>query len=165
MSHPKLLEVIRSYGIGNGIYNWIQSFITGRKQIVRINQSFSDPMPVLSGIPQGSVVGPLLFLVYMDDVTQVVSKFTKVSLFADDAKFYSNNSEDLQISLNNMCTFFEARQLNLAKEKCEHISFGKKKDNQDFTLSNIPVRHTPLIKDLGIFISSHLKSESHIILS
>ena len=161
VSHPKLLEVIKSYGIGQQLYKWIESFITNRKQFVRINESFSNPMPVLSGIPQGSVIGPLLFLLYMDDVTKVVSKLTTVSLFADDAKFYSHDSEDLQASLNNVCLFFETRQLTLAKEKCEHIFFGKIKETVDFSLSGQTISQTSLIKDLGVFISSDLKWESH----
>ena len=73
------------------MYKWIQSFVTDRVQFVQINQNFSNPKPVLSGIPQGSVIGPILFLLYMDDVTKVVSKHTTVSLFADDAKFYSHD--------------------------------------------------------------------------
>ena len=106
VSHPKLLEVIRSYGIGKNLYNWIACFLKNRKQFVRINNSLSDPTEVVSGIPQGSVIGPLLFILYMDDVNKVVSQFTTVSLFADDAKFSSTNSQDLQKTLDNVETFF-----------------------------------------------------------
>lgn len=161
VTHPKLLEVIRSYGIGNNLYNWIKSFLSNRIQLVRVDNSFSNPAEVVSGIPQGSVIGPLFFILYMDDINKVVSENTTVSLFADDAKFSSTSCEDLQKSLDNIKSFFDTRQLNLAKEKCEHITFSKKPEPTTFYLSKTPINKTTMIKDLGIFICSDLKWQSH----
>ena len=162
VSHPKLLEVVKSYGITDEILKWIECFLKDRTQHVRINNSFSDFLEVISGIPQGSVLGPLLFLLYMDDITKITSDETKVSLFADDAKFYSNNPNALQNTLNKAYDFFQTRQLSLAQEKCEHITFSKNKQDQDFRITNTIIKKCSLVKDLGVFISSDLKWESHV---
>ena len=91
VSHVKLLEVVKSYGIEGNLYNWIKSFLSDRKQHVSIKQSISESRDVLSGVPQGSVMGPLLFLMYIDDVSKLASANTSICLFADDTKVYSTN--------------------------------------------------------------------------
>jgi hypothetical protein len=105
VSHPKLFEVIKSYGIDGNILKWITTFLIGRTQRVRINSSFSNPLPVRSGVPQGSVVGPLLFLLYIDDISSISTDTTAVSLYADDMKIYSLDATELQRSLNMACSF------------------------------------------------------------
>ena len=85
-----------------------------------------------------------------------------LSLFADDAKFYSHKAEDLQKSLENVRLFFESRQLNLAQEKCDHICFGKNNEETNFNLSHSIISRTSLVKDLGVYISSDLKWDSHV---
>ena len=108
VSHNKLLQVLTSYGIGGCLHKWITNFLTDRTQRVTIKDTLSKSLKVLSGVPQGSVLGPILFLIYIDDVTKACLSNSTIALFADDAKvFFSNKPEGLQSSLNNIDMFFK----------------------------------------------------------
>ena len=85
--HMRLLSKLYSYGINEELINWI-SFLVNRSQQVRINNVFSRPQAVLSGIPQGSVLGPLLFIIYINDLPDICRAMCHTYLFADDAKLY-----------------------------------------------------------------------------
>ena len=156
VSHPKLLEVLVSYGINGSLFQWIKSFLTGRSQIVTIKQSLSEPVEVKSGVPQGSVLGPLLFILFIDDLASVTSPSTKISLFADDAKVYATDQSTLQNDLNSICDFLQKRQLQLAPDKCEHLTICKSTTNHQFFMDNTQVRCSTSVKDLGIMISANL---------
>ena len=66
--HRRLLGKLRSYGISSNLYGWIKAFLTGRSQTVRVNGEESISAPVISRIPQGSVLGPILFVIYINDI-------------------------------------------------------------------------------------------------
>ena len=85
--HQRLLIKLQGYGIKGKILGWIQEFLSNRKQRVVVNGFSSDWKPVTSGIPQGSVLGPVPFLVYINDLPDVLNCLKK--LFADDGKIYS----------------------------------------------------------------------------
>ena len=100
--HSRLLHKLHHYGINGSLHNWISSFLQGRQQSVVIQGSPSRPAEVLSGVPQGTVLGPLLFLIYINDLP--VGLNSKVSLFADDCVVYrpitsSADCESLQKDL------------------------------------------------------------------
>ena len=75
-------------GIRNSLHSWCKSFLVGRSQKVLVEGKALDPKPVLSGVPQGTVLGPLFFLVYINDILEGLSKGTKLKLFADDSFLY-----------------------------------------------------------------------------
>ena len=83
--HKRLIGVLRLYGITGRALNWITDFLSGRQQRLVINDSRSSWQPVKSGIPQGSVLGPVLFLININTMPDKIA--SKVYLFADDAKF------------------------------------------------------------------------------
>ena len=93
LSHKRLLLKIKSFGIEGRVLNWIKNWLTDRKQRVVLNGTFSDWTNMTSGVPQGSVLGPLLFIIFVNDMEQsVVSKLLK---FADDAKLFGCVSDKL----------------------------------------------------------------------
>ena len=83
--HNKLLYKLESFGIRGNLLNWFRSYLLGRRHRVVINGKVSDYLPVTSGVPQGSVLGPLLFLIYINDMPNCISRETSLPLFADDS--------------------------------------------------------------------------------
>ena len=162
VSHVKLLEVLKAYGIDGNVSRWIKNVLYNRYQRVVIRDSISTQLKVLSGVPQGSVIGPLLFLIYIDDITSVCSNESSIYLFADDAKVFSTSPDDLQLTVNNISSFFKSRQLLVANDKCEKITFSKDNLIPEFTIDNHPLKEVDSVKDLGIFISNDLKWHLHI---
>ena len=163
VSHPKLIEVLSSYGIEGKILSWITSFLTNRQQTVYVNDSCSGKVKITSGVPQGSVLGPLLFLIYIDDISKISVDGCKSYLFADDFKVYSKDLSALQKSLDNLLPFTSKRQLSLAPSKCSHLLLSNKKNTHEtLNLGNKALSQTSEIRDLGILISSNLKWDLHI---
>ena len=84
--HQRLLTKLKAYGIGESMINWIQAWLTDRRQRVIVEGEISNWKPVLSGVPQGSVLGPILFLIFINDLDDDLS--SKVLKFADDTKVF-----------------------------------------------------------------------------
>ena len=78
VSHTKLLVKLSSYGICGNLLNWIAAFLHGRSQSVRIGDTISAAVPVISGVPHGSALGPILFLLYINDLADIFNKGTKL---------------------------------------------------------------------------------------
>ena len=98
--HKRLAVKLKSLGINGEVLRWIEAFLSGRRHRVSIDGELSDWVYVKSGIPQGSVLGPILFVVFINDMPRVINNCCK--LFADDAKIYSAiHSEDDTVSLQN----------------------------------------------------------------
>ena len=122
VNHNKLVEVLRSFGIGGANLKWIESFLTGRNQFVTLDGVYSSTLAVTSGVPQGSVMGPLLFILYIEDIQGCCTENCKIGLYADDSKLWSSNSHSLQESLECFEKFVDKRQLRLATNKCRHLT-------------------------------------------
>jgi len=86
--HSKLLCKLESLGVRGKLLAWIAAFLSDRSQVVRVGNAVSNIAKVVSGVPQGSVLGPLLFLVYINDIVDIFDDRVKVKLFADDVKIY-----------------------------------------------------------------------------
>ena len=108
ISHPKLIHKLSSYGISGNLLCWIMAFLTNRRQMVRSNSTFSSICDVISGVPQGSVLGPLLLIIFINDTTDNLDQSTTAKLFADDIKLYSELSfphNNLQTQLDKIHTW------------------------------------------------------------
>ena len=157
VNHKKLIEVLFSYGIRGQVLRWIKCFLSNRKQRVYIGDQQSNSLEVFSGVPQGSVIGPLLFVLYIDDIVNSCAGTCEISLFADDSKLYSTNKFDLQKTLDNFLSFVDKRNLKLSLEKCRHLIISDKLCDTTFKLNNFKVEQCTMVKDLGIIISCSLK--------
>jgi len=166
VSHAKLLQKVKSYGINYELYTWVSEFLSNRTQRVYIQNDVSDFLPVISGVPQGSVLGPLLFLIYINDITDCLIGVTGIKLFADDSKFYysrdSKDVTDFSQTLSNFCEWSEKWQLNVAYQKCNTISFGNLRvPESSYSLSGVELERVDYIRDIGINLSSNLKPSNH----
>ena len=129
--HSKLLAKLTSYGIGYELHAWIAEFLAGRQQRVFVNSYFSKFVPVISGVPQGSVLGPLLFLIFINDIFDNLPQPVTAKLFADDVKLYSSVSANIDSShlitalksLENWADIWQVK-INELKSSVMHIGKG-----------------------------------------
>ena len=122
--HKRLLRKLSGYGIKGKVYNWIKEFLSNRKQRVVINRTKSEWRKVTSGIPQGSVLGPILFLIFINDMPEVLNCCIK--LFADDAKLYSPIKEEndrirMQVGLKNAEEWAKIWKMFFHIKKCKYL--------------------------------------------
>ena len=129
--HERLLIKLLSYGIAGPVLRWIRDFLTHRKQKVRVNKVFSKESDVLSGIPQGSILGPILFTMFINDLPDCVDSTCKI--FADDTKLYNNPSKSsvLQNDLDNLQHWSEKWNLYFNAKKCKVLHIGKNNPEKD----------------------------------
>ena len=110
------------------VVNWVSSFLSGRTQRVKVDDFFSKWVNVSSGIPQGSVLGPLLFVVFINDLPDQL-KYSICKMFTDDCKISSLNQKNvnkLQVDLTNLERWSKKWQLPFNPSKCKVMHFGKK---------------------------------------
>ena len=166
ISHPKLLLKLSSYGITGNLYLWIKSFLTSRTQIVKINSSNSLSCPVTSGVVQGSVIGPMLFNIFINDVTTHVDHNTTIKLFADDIKIYTDlpniSPTNLQTQLNNIHQWSSTWQMQISYSKCNIIHIGSSNSPHNLHTHNIPIKQVGSVVDFGVTIDEHLRFKIHI---
>ena len=106
VDHEGLIQKLEHLGIRDSLLNWIRSFLIDRKQRVVVDGVASSPTKVLSGVPQGTVLGPLFFLIYINDISKGLTEGTKLRLFADDSLLYRtiNSPSDSTILQNDLNT-------------------------------------------------------------
>ena len=171
--HKRLIHKLRSYGISEQSCTWVESFLSQRKQRVHLNGKFSRWHGVTSGIPQGSVLGPILFVIFINDLPNSVSSTTY--LFADDTKLYRNiKVEDdrtiLQEDLDSLFDWSAQWLLKFHPDKCKVLKIRNKRkvvDNRSYTMKTYEGSVTSLEivegeKDIGVNVDSHLTFEKHM---
>ena len=145
---------------------WIQHFLKDRTQRVRVANDFSGDVSVLSGIPQGSILGPILFTIFINDLPDQVSSICRI--FADDTKLYNEISRciELQKDIDNLMNWSDTWQLHFNSSKCKVLHVGKKNPGQDYFMmtgnDKVTIDHTTEEKDLGITFDTNLKFDRHI---
>ena len=164
MPHNQLLLKLNRLGISGNLWLWFKFYLLHCQQCVKINNQFSDFLPVLSGIPQGSILGPLLFLVYINDLPDHVLT-SILLLFADDTKCFKtitdiNDSLDLQNDVDNLDGWSINSDILFTLSKILFMSF-KPHLQTSYSIGNNVISKVSTHRDLGIFISSDLDWESH----
>ena len=166
--HKRLIAKLEAYGIKGKILNWIKEFLSGREQTVIVNGEKSSAGRVTSGIPQGTVLGPLLFVVYINDILENVT--SDGFLFADDTKLFRaiTSKEDalhLQSDIDTLEKWSEKWGMEFNREKCHVLTLGKfenTKHTHRYELGGEEIEHVFTEKDLGITVDSELTYEEHI---
>ena len=163
--HQRLLVKLRNVGIRGKVLNWIESFLTGRKQSVILEGKQSKWEDVISGIPQGSVIGPILFIIFINDLPSEV-KYNMCKLFADDCKLYgavdaSNNTSKIQSDLDNLSNWSKYWQLPFNAKKCKTLHFGYQNPKIEYSLNDHILEEAHDQKDLGVIIDVEFKFHQH----
>ena len=167
VDHQRLLLKLHRLGINTGVITWIQSFFSGRSQRVVLNGETSDACPVLSGVPQRSVLGPCLFIIYINDMPENMQ--SNIRLFADDTIMYltinnQSDCQDLQRDVSKLEIWEREWLMAFNPEKCEVIRITKAQDQVifDYQLHGITLQTTKNAKYLGLNISDDLTWSRHI---
>ena len=170
IDHSILLKKLNHYGVRGTSNKWFQSFLTGRKQFVSINGFNSDLLDISCGVPQGSVLGPLLFLIYINDLYSSV-KFCKVHHFTDDTNltYFGDSVEKINKSVNIdlklLVHWLNANKIALNVSKTELVFFktNRKKINSDIKikLNGKKIYPTTSVRYLGVKIDSNLNWKEH----
>ena len=162
--HAKLLTKMRNIGVSKQITDWTAAFLRDRTQTVTLQGTSSETCAVTSGVPQGSVLGPALFLLYINDLPSVVK--SQVRLFADDTIIYTTADRSAQLieDLKNLEAWEQEARMEFHPAKCEIIRFSRKRNRTTlppYRLHNQIIPVTKTIKYLGVHIQDDLKWRTH----
>ena len=164
--HMRLLAKLKGYGIVGHVLDWIRAFLSGRTQKVRVGEETSGVAPVLSGIPQGSILGPVLFTLFINDLPKCVESVCKI--FADDTKMYNaaSNHDILQHDIDNLVHWSNLWDLHFNASKCKVMHIGHANPNHTYTMRNgreeIDIQDCDEEKDLGVLFDKSLKFDKHV---
>ena len=167
--HLRLINKLKGYGITGNILNWIIDFLSNRTQYVKLNESESTHLPVTSGVPQGSVLGPILFIYYINDLPCCTQ--TNMRIFADDTKVFStiNNIDDqtkLQLAIDSLYEWTQKWLLKFNESKCKVMHIGLNNPQFSYTIgpnnSKTLIETTTTEKDIGVYMDPLLKFSLHV---
>nr|VZI24506.1 unnamed protein product [Spirometra erinaceieuropaei] len=165
--HQRLLYKLKKIGIGDNFLKWIENFLVGRQQVVCLGRGKSHPAMVDSGVPQGSVLGPILFLIYVDDAARDLDR--EVAMFADDMKIWSvirgpADEDRLQMNLNRLEEWSNRWLLRFNVAKCSILRLGntaRSASTRGYFLGGAALQEVEAQKDLGALTTSSLKPSAH----
>ena len=172
IDHGLLLQKLLCYGVKGKEYQWFSNYLKGRKQRVALDDTMSRWVEVVRGVPQGSVLGPLLFIVYINDLPGMTSK-CNINMYADDVAIYCSGKDinEVTTSLNSdlaeVVRWTECNHLKINVSKTQYMVLGNKamRSGQDVHL-RLPDEIVPsvsFVKYLGLLIDDDLSWKSHIL--
>ena len=167
VNHLKLLYKLQLHGVQGKTLRWIESYLIGRSQTVVLNGNNSDELPVSSGVPQGSVLGPILLLLYINNLPDSLQ--SQVRLFADDTAVYLTvegqaDSKKLQEDLNVLQDWEQEWDMEFNPSKCQvvHITRSKRPIQTFYSMHGQVLEAVNSARYLGVDIASDLKFTQHI---
>ena len=170
INHNLLLKKLAHYGVRGVANKWLASYLSNRKQYVSIDECNSDLLNVLCGVPQGSILGPKLFILYVNDMCNI-SKILKFVLFADDTNIFCSGHDAMQLSrdlsneLDKLSVWFAVNKLILNVSKTNFMVFGNSKQRNTIlqvSIKNSKIKRVYVTKFLGILIDDRLNWKEHI---
>ena len=164
--HQRLLIKLRKAGISGRLLSWMESFLLHRLQHVKVNGTFSKMKNVTSGVPQGSVLGPILFLIFINDLPNILSTCSS-TIFADDTKLSMKVNTDhdvatFQNDLDMLAEWCKTWRLQFNADKCHILHLGKKNFRNYYHLNGRLLTSVNEEKDLGVIISEDLAAEKNV---
>ncbi|KAG6452984.1 hypothetical protein O3G_MSEX007903 [Manduca sexta] len=161
-----ILNIYRIMGIHGSLLRWCESYLKNRSQLIAIRGFTSKIFTVPSGVPQGSHLGPLFFLVFINDICDNID--SKYKLFADDLKLYRTikttaDIRTLQWDIDKIYRWCLQNNMHLNFDKCHFIKFSRKKNTfiANYTIHNNPLSEVAYIKDLGIIFDRKINFKNH----
>ena len=172
VQHPLLLDKLANLGVGERVLNWVESYLTDRKQKVFANNVYSSARLITQGIPQGSVLGPLFYIIYANDIAKIV-KNCEVALYADGTVLFTSDSnfensvKDLQEDLNSLNSWCSNNGITANTSKTKIMMFGTrnmlgKLPPCQVTLDGTPLQVVTTYKYLGISLDNQLRFNLHV---
>jgi len=168
--HNRLLHKLQMYKIGDVYISWLEAFLKGRKQRVTVNGKSSSWRPVTSGIPQGSVMGPIMFVLYINDLPDSLKNNSELFLYADDTKIFrkikcQEDCKKLQEDIECMKNWSDTWLLRFHPDKCKYMRIGTAKvDDFQYKLHHDleVMDKSKAEKDVGVTIDENLSFEKHM---
>ena len=176
VQHSILLDKLERIGVRGQLLSWFVSYLSNRRHRIKLGQSLSGWCSVPSGVPQGSVLGPILFLLYSYDSPSnsihslyKLNYLTDFASYADDTKLYSqsnslNGYSSLKNSLSDVVKWSKINYMSLNLGKCQVLHLGKSNATFEYSVESHCIEETSIIKDLGVWIENKLKFSKHIAL-
>jgi len=169
VNHKILLEKLKHYGLRGTTNDWFKSYLENRKQFVVINKTSSNCSTIACGVPQGSILGPLLFILYINDLN-TVSDVLRTIMFADDTNLFltGKNLDEIKIQFNEklktISLWFQTNLLSLNVSKTSYIVFtnGVVSSNIDLFIDDVKIDRVFETKFLGVVITHRLSWKPHI---
>ena len=166
--HRRLLTKLEAYGVNGSILHWIKAFLSNRKQRVVVRGALSEWSTVTSGVPQGSVLGPILFIIYVNDLPDCIQSY--LGIFADDTKLYrpicsSEDSSILQEDIDATLQWCDTWLSFLNLPKCHYSTIGHSSNTEYYFSSENEANMISMVveeKDLGVVFDKDLKFTSHV---
>ena len=166
-SHSSIKLKLKAYGFHGKLHLWMTDYLKNRTQAVVCEGFKSRKKPVLRGVPQGSILGPLLFIMYINDLMTITN--VEIYFYADDAKLMHQVSSaldcmTLQLAVTEVHTWSQVWGLTFNPSKCNVISFNRKSSIIEFvyTMDGNPLQRATSLSDLGLLVDDRLKWDNHI---
>jgi hypothetical protein len=158
----RLLEKLRAHGVRGDVLRWIKNWLSGRRQRVVLNGKKSSWNDVLSGVPQGSVLGPILFLIFINDLDMETPMVEIVRKFADDTKVGNGaktmkEREDMQEALDKLSSWADRWGMEFNVSKCKVMHVGHNNEKHAYTMKGQQLTETEEERDIGVMVSRQLK--------
>ena len=170
--HIHLLDKVATLNLNPHLLQWIECYLSDRSQVVAVGGELSTTKSVVSEVPQGSVLGPLLFVVYIDDVANRITSLSSISVYADDIALYRSIRSPadypiLQSDITAIVTFVEdEKHLKLNESKCSYMLISRKHSHTIatplFIKTNCALEQVDSVKYLGVVLTSDLTWTEHI---